>query len=92
MQNSDMSALETELKQFIIDTLSLEDVGVDDIGTDTPLFGEGLGLDSVDALELGVGIQKKYQVKIAAQSAETREHFASVQSLARFIADNRSEA
>lgn len=87
-----MEALEQELKQFIIDILSLEDVGIEDIATDLMLFGEGLGLDSVDALELGVGLQKKYKVTIAGQSAETREHFASVRSLACFIAANRSEA
>tara|TARA_B100000809_G_scaffold253488_1_gene289548 strand:+ start:362 stop:640 length:279 start_codon:yes stop_codon:yes gene_type:complete len=92
MPSADMEALELELKQFIIDTLSLEDVGVDDIATDLTLFGEGLGLDSVDALELGVGLQKKYKVTIAAQSAETREHFATVKNLASFISANRSEA
>ena len=92
MPPADMTALEQELKQFIIDTLALEDVTADDIASEQPLFGDGLGLDSVDALELGVGIQKTYNVKIAAQSEETRQHFASVQSLARFIANNRSPA
>ena len=87
-----MENLILELKQFIIDTLSLEDMGVDDIATDMPLFGEGLGLDSVDALELGVGIQKQYKVKIAAQSAETREHFATVGCLASFISNSQGEA
>ena len=86
-----MENLEKELKQFIINTLSLEDVGVSDIATDLTLFGEGLGLDSVDALELGVGIQKKYKVAIAAQSADIWEHFSSVRNMARFIAANRNK-
>lgn len=84
--------LESELKQFIIDTLALEDLGVDDIKSDTPLFGDGLGLDSVDALELGVALQKRYRVKISAGAPGVREHFASVASLARFVAAASSAA
>lgn len=81
-----MEQLERELKQLIIDTLDLEDISVDDIVSDEPLFVEGLGLDSIDALELGLALQKQYGVKLDADSEETRAHFASVKALAAFVA------
>ncbi len=84
-----MSDLEQELKQLIIDALDLEDVAVEDIVTDEPLFIEGLGLDSIDALELGLALQKKYGVKLEADSEETKKHFASVKTLADFVSANR---
>lgn len=80
-----MEQLEQELKQLIIDTLDLEDISVDDIASDQPLFVEGLGLDSIDALELGLALQKQYGVKLDADSEETRGHFASVKALAAFV-------
>ena len=61
------SSLENELKQLIIDALNLEDVTVDDIEREEPLFDEGLGLDSIDALELGLAIRKRYSVRIDAE-------------------------
>ncbi len=85
-----MQALEQEVAQFIIDTLSLEDVKVADIDPQAPLFVKGLGLDSIDALELGVGLQKKYGIKLSADSAETRTHFASVKALAALIEGHRA--
>ncbi len=84
-----MQELEAELKQLIIDVLNLEDIACSDIASDDPLFGEGLGLDSIDALELGVAIRRKYEVKIDVDSEESREHFTSVSNLARFVALNR---
>lgn len=80
-----MTALENELKAFIIETLNLEDVTVEEIESEEPLFVEGLGLDSIDALELGVAIQKKYDVRIDAKNEDVKTHFASVRNLARFI-------
>ena len=80
-----MNTLIEELKQLIIASLDLEDVTPADIDASKPLFGDGLGLDSIDALELGVAIQKKYNVKLDANSAETRQHFYSVENLAKFI-------
>ena len=80
-----MSDLNRDLKQLIIDALGLEDIGVDDINDQDPLFGEGLGLDSVDALELGLAIQKKYGIKIDADANDTRNHFSNVASLAAFV-------
>lgn len=87
-----MQPLEQEVAQFIIDTLNLEDVKVTDIDPSAPLFVKGLGLDSIDALELGVGLQKKYGIKLSSDAAETRKHFASVQALAALVQDHRSGA
>ena len=80
-----MSELHREIKLLIIDSLGLEDIGVDDIDDEQTLFGEGLGLDSVDALELGLAIQKKYGFKIDADAKDTRNHFTNVASLAAFV-------
>ncbi|WP_053148698.1 phosphopantetheine-binding protein [Pseudomonas protegens] len=74
-----------EIKRLIIDALGLEDISAQDIGNDQTLFGEGLGLDSVDALELGLAIQKKYGIKIDADAKDTRNHFSNVASLAAFV-------
>ncbi|HSC79205.1 MAG TPA: phosphopantetheine-binding protein, partial [Chitinolyticbacter sp.] len=81
-----MLALEQEIKGLVIESLNLEDITPDDIDTDAPLFVEGLGLDSIDALELGLALQKRYGVSLSADSAETRAHFASVRALAAFVA------
>jgi acyl carrier protein len=86
-----MQELEQELKRLLIDVLGLEDVGVDDIDSHAPLFGDGLGLDSIDALELGVAIRKKYDVQMDADSEVTREHFASIANLARFISSSHGQ-
>lgn len=80
-----MSALQLEIKQLIIDSLGLEDITADDIAAEQPLFGDGLGLDSVDALELGLAIQKRFGIKIDADATDTRSHFANVASLAAFV-------
>ena len=84
-----MNQLESELKELIISALNLEDLTPDDIADDMPLFNEGLGLDSIDALELGLAIKKKYNIVLDEESQELRKHFASVASLASFIAENR---
>lgn len=81
-----MHALVLEIKQLIIASLALEDIAAGDIDAAAPLFGEGLGLDSIDALELGLALQKRYGVVLSADSEETRQHFASVDALARFVA------
>jgi acyl carrier protein len=80
-----MSDLHQDIKQLIIDALGLEDISTHDIGNDQILFGEGLGLDSVDALELGLAIQKRYGIKIDADAKDTRNHFTSVDSLTAFV-------
>lgn len=82
-------SLTEELKDLIISSLDLEDISAADIDNDAPLFGDGLGLDSIDALELGLAISKKYDVKIDAENEEIRQHFASVSNLAKFIESTR---
>ena len=83
--------LELEVKQLIIDALQLEDITPDDIDSAAPLFIDGLGLDSIDALELGVALQKKYGISLSADSEETRRHFGSVQALAAMIESHRQK-
>ena len=80
-----MNDTELAIKELIIDALNLEDLGPDDIDNDAPLFGEGLGLDSIDALELGVAIRQKYGVNLDIDSEEIREYFESVTNLAKFV-------
>ena len=80
-----MSDLQLEIKHLIIEALGLEDMAAEDIAADLTLFGEGLGLDSVDALELGLAIQKRFGIKIDADAKDTRNHFTNVASLAAFV-------
>lgn len=87
-----MPSLEQEIKELIISSLSLEEVSPDDIDPDAPLFVDGLGLDSIDALELGLALQKRYGVSISANSDETRRHFGSVRALAAFVSERRATA
>ena len=82
--------MENEIKQLIIDALDLEDIGIDDIDSHDALFNEGLGLDSIDALELGLAIRKKYDVKIDAEKDDVAKIFSSVSALAEFIQSARS--
>ena len=77
-----MPSLEDEIKQLMIDVLQLEDITPADIESEAPLFVEGLGLDSIDALELGVAIQKRYGITLSANAEENRRHFESVRALA----------
>jgi acyl carrier protein len=85
-----MQSLIDEIKELIITTLKLEDIRPADIDVQGPLFGEGLGLDSIDALELGVELQKRYGLKIEEATQEVRRHFYSVETLARFVTAHRS--
>lgn len=75
----------TEIKELIISALELEDISADEIGDEETLFGDGLGLDSIDALELGVALQKKFGVKIDSKKDDLTDHFANVKTLASFI-------
>ncbi|MEQ9746150.1 phosphopantetheine-binding protein [Pectobacterium actinidiae] len=85
-----MESLFIEIKEMIIESLNLEDISVDEIETDAPLFGEGLGLDSIDALELGLAVKNRYGVVLSAESEEVRQHFFSVATLAAFINTQRA--
>ena len=81
-----MSDLLPELKRLVVEALNLEDVAPEDIGDDTPLFGEGgLGLDSIDALELGVALHKKYRLRLDREDQRIRDHFRTVRTLAELI-------
>lgn len=80
-----MPSLETDVKQLIIDALQLEDLTPADIDADAPLFVDGLGLDSIDALELGMAIRKRYDVQLAGDPDESRKDFASVRALMALI-------
>lgn len=82
-------SIETELKQLIISSLDLEDVSVDDIDNNEALFNEGLGLDSIDALELGLAIRKKYNVRIDADKEDVVRIFSSINTLAEYIEAQR---
>ncbi|HVR64787.1 MAG TPA: phosphopantetheine-binding protein [Polyangia bacterium] len=77
--------MEAELKRLIVETLMLEDVTPEAIDSNAPLFVEGLGLDSIDALELALAISRRYGVRIKADDERNREVFRSVASLAAFI-------
>jgi len=74
-----------EIKEIIIYSLGLEDISAEDIEADAPLFGGGLSLDSIDALELGIAISKKYDITLDPSSEDTKEYFHSVSSLSNFI-------
>lgn len=80
-----MQALKHELKCLIIEALELEDITPADIDDDAPLFGDGLGLDSIDALELGQALKKAYQIKPDANSEQNKQHFASISNLAQYV-------
>ncbi|MEG0788697.1 MAG: phosphopantetheine-binding protein [Alistipes sp.] len=79
-----------ELKEAIIEALNLEEIQPEDIDPAAPLFREGLGLDSIDALEIIILIDKKYGIKMA-NPAESKAVFYSVETLADFVAENRTK-
>lgn len=85
-----MQALHLEIKHLIINTLNLDELTVEDIDSEAALFGDGLGLDSIDALELGLAVKNQYGVLLSAESDEMRQHFFSVATLASFIQSQRA--
>jgi len=85
-----MQELKLELKRLIIDTLKLEDVTLEQIVDDEPLFRDGLGLDSIDALELTVALEKRYKLSIP-DEAVGKKAFASVDALAVFVGEHRDD-
>lgn len=84
------NSLQDELKSLIIETLVLEDVSVQDIETEMPLFGDGLGLDSIDSLEIAMLLEERYGVTLEDDPDVNQEIFFSVASLARFVLENRT--
>ena len=83
--------IELELKKLVVETLALEDVSPENIDPSAPLFVEGLGLDSIDALELAMVLEERYGVQLGEDPDENREIFHSIGSLAAFVAANRSD-
>lgn len=83
-----MDELIAQLKNQIIEALNLEDMSANDIDDQAPLFGEGLGLDSIDALELIVLLEREYGIKLT-NPAQGREIFKSVASIADYVSKNR---
>lgn len=88
-----MENLNTQIKNVLIKSLELEDITAEDIDDDAPLFGpgKGLGLDSIDALELGIAIKDNFGVSFSTVNEETRKHFASINALAAYIKENRKD-
>lgn len=86
-----MDELEQEIKALIVDVLKLEDLHAEDIDSDEMLFGGGLGLDSIDALELGVALRQSFGLRIETITEEVKAHFATVRSLAQFIRAQRKD-
>ncbi|WP_424034843.1 phosphopantetheine-binding protein [Neisseria bacilliformis] len=88
-----MNDLEHQIKQLLIDSLALEDITPDDIGSEDALFGDdGLGLDSVDALELGLAVQKAFGFQLDGEKDNLRDNFANVKTLAEFVRSRQAQA
>lgn len=85
-----MEALKLELKEKIIKTLNLEDISVEDVNDNDPLFGDGLGLDSIDALELIVMLDKDYGIKLS-DPKEGKVIFQSIETMAKYITEHRTK-
>lgn len=82
--------LEAELKTLIVEALALEDIAPDDIDTDAPLFNEGLGLDSIDSLDLAMALEQRYGVRGSSDPDENVRRFTSVRTLAAFVSKSRT--
>jgi len=74
-----------DLKKLIIETLALEEITPEDIKDEEPLFGEGLGLDSIDALELGMALKRKYNIVLGSNKEENKKYFYSINALSEFV-------
>lgn len=83
--------LEDEIKNLIISSLGLEDITIDDIKNDESLFGTGLGLDSIDALEFGMALRKKYNIVLGEDKEINKQYFSSVNTLAALIRSQTNE-
>lgn len=84
-----MEGLKQEVKEVIISSLQLEDIKPENIVDEEPLFNEGLGLDSIDALELGVALKKKFGIKFTLEGEDAKKVFSSVNSIAEYIFEQR---
>lgn len=84
-----LERLENDIKRLIIDTLALEDLTPGDIHPTEPLFVEGLGLDSIDALEIGIALEREYKIKMEGDDEQNRQRYASIRSLASWVSEMR---
>jgi acyl carrier protein len=84
-----LSPSELEVAQLIVETLNLEDITAGEIDSNAPLFRDGLGLDSIDALELSLGIKQRYGIQLRADDENITAIFASLKSLTQYVQDNR---
>ena len=91
LPSMEKAEIEGRLKALIVSSLDLEGVSPEEIETEAPLFGEGLGLDSIDALELGMAVNKEFGVAFSKDPAENKKVFHSVASLAQFVAAQSKE-
>lgn len=87
----ELDEIEAELKDLIIEALLLEDTAPEDIDSAEPLFVEGLGLDSIDALEIAMVLEQRYGVVVDDDPDANRERFASIRALAAFVNENRKK-
>ncbi len=83
--------MELEIKKLLIETLHLEEITPEEIESDAPLFVEGLGLDSIDALEIGLALQKRYGIIFSSDSESARKHFTSVRALSALVQEHRKK-
>jgi acyl carrier protein len=91
MEMAETTALEKEVAALIVDALNLEDIKPEDIDPEAALFREGLGLDSIDALELALAISKKYGFKLQSDDKKNSEIFSSLRALSRHVEQNRAQ-
>ena len=77
--------VEEKIKQLIITSLELTDISIEDISTDEPLFGEGLSLDSIDALEIGMALKKEFNLTLSKNKEDNKKHFYSVKTIADLV-------
>ena len=85
-----MNELEKELATLMIDELNLEDVALDDVHADTPLYGDGFGLDSIDILEVALQVSKKYGFELRSDNPDNETIFATLGALAAYVAAHRT--
>ena len=84
-----LEGLEAEIKALIVESLMLEDLAPEEIASEAPLFVEGLGLDSIDALEIAMALEQRYGVAVGEDAEKNQEIFASVRSLANFVSESQ---
>ena len=90
MESSSLTAAERELADLLVESLNLEGVSAADIDPDAPLFGAGLGLDSIDALELALAISKRYGFQLKSDNEENRRVFASLRALSAHVEQHKA--